>query len=308
MARAGSKAILLGEHAVVYGIPAIAVGLKNGARAEARQADRATIRVGTRQATSGDGSELSRAFDALLQTLGAPPCSVTVEVDIPTGVGLGASASIGVATARAVIEATEAGAAAAADPRKRLYEAAMSWERVFHGNPSGIDAWGAAFGGCFSFVRGGGVHSLKVAVPLTLAVAVAGPAASTREMVEGLARLRDRKPELAEKSFRGIESLVKNAVLCIEAGDCVGLGKLMDLNQMLLAGLFLSTDELERACDLARGAGALGAKLTGSGGGGCVVALADQDPSPILAAWRQAGLECFSSIVPSSAENTEAPS
>jgi mevalonate kinase len=71
----------------------------------------------------------------------------------------------------------------------------------------------------------------------------------------------------------------------------------MDLNQMLLAGLMVSNEGIERACDVARKAGALGAKLTGAGGGGVVVALADLDPEPVLAAFRDAGIDCFSATV-----------
>jgi mevalonate kinase len=125
-------------------------------------------------------------------------------------------------------------------------------------------------------------------------------------MVEGVARMRERRPEVVQKTFDGIESLVRNAALCVEAGDLPGLGKLLDLNQMLLAGLFLSTPEIERACALAREAGALGAKLTGSGGGGAVIALTDGNPEPILESWRSNGLECFASVV-KSAESTELP-
>jgi mevalonate kinase len=71
----------------------------------------------------------------------------------------------------------------------------------------------------------------------------------------------------------------------------------MDLNQMLLSGLFLSTEGIERACHIARSAGALGAKLTGSGGGGCVIALTDGEAEGVLAAWQKAGLQCFSTRV-----------
>jgi mevalonate kinase len=116
-------------------------------------------------------------------------------------------------------------------------------------------------------------------------------------MVDGVARLREKKPDVVNKSLEGIEALVKNAALCIEAGDLIGLGKLLDLNQMLLSGLFLSTEQIEDACAWAREAGALGAKLTGSGGGGCVIALVEDDPSPVLEAWRKKGLTCFASSV-----------
>jgi mevalonate kinase len=117
-------------------------------------------------------------------------------------------------------------------------------------------------------------------------------------MVEGVAALRAKNHEMVEKSFSAIESLSKNAKLAIESGDLPALGTLLDLNQMLLAGLLVSTPEIEGACRSARSAGALGAKLTGAGGGGCVIALADGSPDPILAAWKNDGLPCFASVVP----------
>jgi mevalonate kinase len=289
MAHAGGKVILLGEHAVVYGVPAIAAGLDRGATARARPADRATLTIGDTRITAGDDSDLGRAYGALLEELGSPVLEVDVSVEIPMGSGLGASAAIGVAVARALIETTGSDAGELA--------LATAWERVFHGNPSGIDAAAAASGGCIWFVRGEGPKPLQVGAPLTLAIAVADPPASTKVMVESVARMRERRPELFEKSLEGIRSLVQNARHCIEVGDAMGLGKLLDLNQMILAGLLVSTEGIERACAIAREAGALGAKLTGAGGGGCVIALTDSDPEPVLVAWRKAGIEAFSAVV-----------
>ena len=291
MAQSSGKAILLGEHAVVYGVPAIAAGIGSGATATAHEG-KAVIRVGDRSAVAGDESELGRGFGALLKAVGAS-ADVTVSLQIPAGVGLGASAAIAVAVARAVLELK-------GEPKAgldRVVEVAMAWERVFHGNPSGVDAWAAAHGGCVLFTKGSGIKPIHVARRMPLAIAVAGPPASTKVMVEGLARLRDRKREMVDKSLAGIESLVRNAALCIDAGDLIGLGKLLDLNQMLLSGLFLSTEEIENACAWAREAGALGAKLTGSGGGGCVIALAEETTDPILSAWRAHGLVCFDTVV-----------
>jgi mevalonate kinase len=298
MARACGKVIMLGEHAVVYGAPALAVGLDRGVTAEARPAPVATLRIDERSATAGDGSELSRGLEALLTSVGAPPLAVTARLELPPGSGLGASAALGVAMARAALAVCRPELDLSSDAgRKLVLAAADAWERVFHGNPSGIDATAAERGGCLRYSRAEGASPVRVARELRLAIAVAGPPASTRAMVESVARLFERRPEIKEKSLSGITALVENARLCIEAGDLPGLGKLMDLNQMLLAGLMLSTEDIERACDAARRAGALGAKLTGAGGGGAVVALADLDPEPVLAAFRSEGFSCFAATV-----------
>jgi mevalonate kinase len=185
--------------------------------------------------------------------------------------------------------------------------AAMAWERVFHGNPSGIDTAAACFGGCFRFSKSAGVKPLKVKTPLSLAIALTSQAAATKQMVEQVATLRERKPDVVDKTLAGIASLVENAALCIEAGDLYGLGKLMDLNQALLAGLFLSTTEIETACAVAREAGALGAKLTGSGGGGAVVALVRSgERERVLEAWRTQGIRGFGADVVASHTGSQA--
>ena len=294
-ARASGKVILLGEHAVVYGAPALAVGLDRGVEVDVEPAETSSIVLGEHRADAGDGSDTARALDALVGELGAPPVSVRARLELPAGSGLGVSAALGVAVARAVLAML--GAPKSGDTRTRVLAAAAAWEGVFHGAPSGIDAAVAESGGCIQFSRAEGIEPVRLGRALPLVVAVAGPPASTKLMVSDVARLRERRPAVVEKAFEGITALVKNARLCLEAGDLPGLGKLMDLNQMLLAGLMVSTESIERACDVARSAGALGAKLTGAGGGGVVVALADLDSEPLVLAFREAGIECFSATV-----------
>lgn len=292
MARANGKIILLGEHAVVYGVSAIAAGIEQGANARAHSASEARIRIGEREARAGDGSELGHALIALLEALEAGPHEIAIELELPAGAGLGASAAIGLAAARAVLEAR----GAAADDARAL-SAAGAWERVFHGNPSGIDTAAAAHAGCLLFSRKDGASELPVGRDLELAVALAGPPASTRLMVEGVARLRERRAEVVDKAVEGIATLVAQAKACIETGDHAGLGRLMDLNQMILSGLFVSTEAIERACGVARDAGALGAKLTGAGGGGAVIALCSGSAEPVLAALAAAGFQGFAARV-----------
>jgi mevalonate kinase len=314
---ASGKVILLGEHAVVYGMPAIVVGIDRGASARASPGETAgetsselvlgdTIRV-----TSDDKSDVAQAFAALLLA-----CNVTsrvrvdVTTDLPAAAGLGCSAALGVA----IVRALDAWQKRPLAPPNETIERALSWEKIFHGNPSGIDATAAARGGCLLYQRmegGPSIKEVRLGGPLTLAVGHTGTASSTRAMVELVAKLRDRKKDLVGQSFEGIASLVSNARLALEAYDRVGLGRLMDLNQMILSGLMLSTEEIESMCRLAREAGALGAKLTGSGGGGCVVALAGEDADPILASWEKAGFRCFSTTVApqaaAKAEHRESP-
>jgi mevalonate kinase len=299
------KVILLGEHAVVYGVPAIVLGIDRGATALAAApatSTRSELTLGKTERVTEDGtSDVARAFAALLRACAVTrPVHVEVTTELPAGAGLGCSAALGVAIVRA-LDAWEGRAAATAT---NAAERAMSWEKVFHGNPSGVDATAAARGGCLLYQRmTGGLHlnEIVLTTPLTLAIGHSGVSSSTREMVDVVAKLKARNEENVARSFQAINSLVQNARLALEAGDHVGLGKLMDLNQVLLSGLMVSTEEIETMCRLARESGALGAKLTGSGGGGCVVALIGNDPGPVLARWEKEGFRAFSTTVSSSA-------
>jgi mevalonate kinase len=299
--RASGKVILVGEHAVVYGVPAIAVGIDRGARATARPkaaGEPCELTLGMEdgerlRVVDGEGDEpVAAAFSALVASVRARralgPVAVEAEADLPAGAGLGCSAALGVAIARAC--------APMDDDEARAH--ATAWERVFHGNPSGIDTAVAALGGALVFTRregGGAVAPLALGAPLVLAVGHSGTASSTRSMVESVARPRERGPERVQKTFDGIAAIVRNARLAIEAGDLPALGKLLDMNQMLLAGLLLSTQEIEAMCAAARAEGALGAKLTGAGGGGCMVALAPAQAvaERVLSAWKRDGFNGF---------------
>jgi len=323
------KVILLGEHAVVYGVPAIVLGIDRGATArataitassapsaphmgalqppESAGAPRSELTLGkTERVTDAGASDVSRAFAALLRACAVTrPVRVEVTTELPAGAGLGCSAALGVAIVRALDAWEGRSPATPADAAER----AMAWEQVFHGNPSGVDAAAAARGGCLVYQRmNGGLHLNEIALarPLTLAIGHSGVSSSTRDMVDLVAKLKARNDEMVTRSFDAISSLVQNARLALEAGDHVGLGKLMDLNQVLLSGLMVSTEEIETMCRLAREVGALGVKLTGSGGGGCVVALVKGDAEPVLTRWSKEGFRAFASgVAPATGRDAE---
>ena len=323
---AHGKVILFGEHAVVYGVPALAVGIDRGAWAEAAARTRdsspasdaavaslppSTLHVRGWNVTVSDDANaeslpLARALrDILLVTRAAQreagvapigPVTVEAAADLPPGGGLGCSAALGVAVARALDPMASSDAIALR---------VMAWERIFHGNPSGIDGAVASLGGCVLFQRAATpgeaavIQRVRVPSAMHLAIGHSGQASSTKSMVEAVARMRARRPEPTQRTFDAIHTLVKNARLAIEAGDVRAVGQLLDLNQMLLSGLFVSTPEIEQMCATARSAGALGAKLTGAGGGGCVVALVEDASrgAEVLDAWKRDGFDGFTTTV-----------
>jgi mevalonate kinase len=284
------KVILLGEHAVVYGVPALAVGIEKGVRAVARPiAGPTALSVASwkTDVTEDDPSDLGRALEALAQASHLRvSLAIEVAVELPPGGGLGCSAAIGVAVARAI----DPGAS-----ERTITDRVMAWERVFHGNPSGVDAAVASRGGCVLFSKSHGLEDMRVGAPLTLCIGHSGHASSTARMVEGLARLRAEQTEAVDAAFLGIQDLVAASRSVMHSGDRRALGRLMDLNQVWLSGLSLSTPAIDRMCGLARAHGAFGAKLTGAGGGGSVVALVNggRGAWQVLHAWRGAGFEGF---------------
>lgn len=277
---ANAKVLLFGEHSVVFGKPAIALGLHAGVTATARSESPCALRVPNwnLDLSRNDDHPVARALDALLSSLGIDDIACEVDAHIPAGAGLGSSAALAVAVARAALAAHNR-----AD-NNDVAAAAMASERVFHGNPSGLDHTVAMTGGLLRFVRGNPPHvqQLGTGAPFSLVVAQVAAGASTAVQVSEFARRIAGLGATGSRLLDCFEQIVDQAIPALERADLGELGLLFDANHGLLAGLGMSTAALDVACQKARNAGAYGAKLTGAGGGGCVIALADADSAEVI--------------------------
>ncbi|MBA2665180.1 MAG: mevalonate kinase [Bradymonadaceae bacterium] len=307
------KLILFGEHAVVYGQMAVVAGLDRGAQAlvqagpsgqpsRLRLFDSCGVEAPHHSQNPND-TRLGKAFEAMLALfeLDAASLEVCLTINLPAGAGLGSSAALAVALSRALAcynGLTEVQAA------PRVEAAVERCETIFHGAASGIDQAAALRGGLFGFERlaGAPARLTPLVVPeVRVAICQAGASASTAQMVAAVAALLARERSLVERVNAVIGEIAREALGALEAGHWARLGDLMNINHGALVSLGVSTMELDRACHVARAAGAPGAKLTGGGGGGCVYALVPDGAGDVLEAWQAIGLQGFEVVLGSQA-------
>jgi mevalonate kinase len=306
-ASAPAKIILFGEHAVVYGHPAIAAPVSS-LRAFAEAVPNS---AGFRIIAEDFGqvlplTDLSAMVDnALLLTarlvlehlrLEPPLCDFHVRSQIPPASGMGSGAAVSTALARAI--AMAAGAELSSDVLNAIV---FEIEKLYHGRPSGIDNTTIVYERLIYFVRGAPIEPLTAARPLPLLIADTGIAAPTKLSVSDVARLVEESPQTAKPALQAIGTLVREAKKAAQSGDLTNIGRLMNENQTHLRTLTVSSPELDNLVSAALDAGALGAKLSGGGRGGNMIALVTQDVEASVAdALRQAGaVRVFATLVQS---------
>jgi mevalonate kinase len=175
----------------------------------------------------------------------------------------------------ALVRAIFIAAARPADPATvsaLVYES----EQFYHGTPSGIDNDVVAYGAPIWFVKGRPPEPFAPGRPLVVAIADSGVRSPTKETVGDVRRGRQAEPARYEAHFDAIAALARAGRAAIEQGDLIELGALFDRNHALLQELGVSSPPLDALADAARAAGALGAKLSGGGRGGNVIALVEE--------------------------------
>jgi len=279
-ATAPGKIILFGEHSVVYARPAIAVPVFQ-VHAEALIAPCDDARVLIRacnlareyaldDAPPNDPLALIVRLTCARLNVAPRHFSVTMRSTIPPASGLGSGAAVSVAIVRALARYFARDLA-----RAEIAALAFETEKLHHGTPSGIDNTVIAFEQPIYFVRGQPIETLRVARALTLVIADTGVAAPTRIAVGDVRRAWEHDRARYESLFDEMGAIARAARDALERGEVETLGELMDANQVLLRAIGVSSPEIETLLAAAARAGARGAKLSGAGRGGNVIALVD---------------------------------
>lgn len=287
------KIILLGEHAVVYGFPALAAALDRGVSVAAVPTPaggslRVDIPSWNVKLTADDDHSFARGLCAIADALelGRPPLTLVGDAQIPPGAGLGASAAFAVAIARALLAYQKKPVDSAS-----VIRAASASETVLHGKASGVDVAVAVSGGVGVFRKSSGLRPIQIPA-LRILVGPSGSPRSTAAMVERVSHATSGN--LDDARLRELGALTDSGTISLLARDLPAVGVAMNRAHELLGGLGVSTPLLDALCDVARKLGAHGAKLTGAGGGGAVIALAPREKeADILAAWKTAGVTGF---------------
>jgi len=290
VASAPAKIILFGEHFVVHGEPAIVVAIDRRARAEAELRQDRRLRFqsanlntscyfenGVFKVEQGDAKEAKLKFEpvklAVEKVLAASGKSVgldiTINSAIPVGAGLGSSAAV-VASVTAAVSAL----LGLEFSKQEIFRIAFEAEKIVQGTPSGVDPAIATFGGTLLFQVDTGFKPLEVETDIPLVIGDTGVERSTKIQVEKVRETMDSFPQIADSLRKAAREIVLRAVAALQENALETLGRLMNINHALLYGIGVSDESLEWLTNAARKAGALGAKLTGAGGGGCMVALA----------------------------------
>jgi len=301
-ASAPGKIILFGEHAVVYSRPALAVPVTQvHVDVEVLDSSRKGIwinapdinlhaELNSLPADHPVGSVILKLFSTLgvSSPLGSPigvlrkgqgeGLQISIESTIPVAAGLGSGAAVSVALIRALTLHLSQPLT-----NEQVSNLAFEIEKLHHGTPSGIDNTVITYEEPVYFIKGKSIETFKAAKPFTIVIGDTGIPAPTKQSVGDVRRLRMRDQYTIENIFNEIAQIVLIGRRSIESGKPELLGELMDQNHAYLQALTVSSPELDKLVEAARNAGAVGAKLSGGGRGGNMIALVEQASAEAVA-------------------------
>ncbi|MFX1357774.1 MAG: mevalonate kinase [Promethearchaeota archaeon] len=278
------KTILFGEHFVVYGLPAIASALGSVTTADVKVVkgsgwtvdDQRLATPGYKQKKYEEGLQSVRnVINHLNINTENQKLEITFAGDLVAASGVGASAAQCTSLARALNKLFNLNL-----DDEKLNNTAYEGEKAYHGTPSGIDNTASTYGGLIWFVKNlqGGKNIMELLnspKKMPLVIANSGITASTSEVVADVRRLKEESPDKFKKIFNEYKNLVNKAKKALIKGDIIAIGDLMNQNHKLLQEITVSGDINDQLVDITLKNGALGAKITGTGRGGLVIALTE---------------------------------
>jgi mevalonate kinase len=300
------KVILFGEHFVVHGVPGIVSAIDSSTDSTVTKAQKGLNIQDQRKTAKGYSQEKQKqqieSIQRMLKTMNLDtnmPFDIWIGGTLPGFSGLGASAASSVAIARAINQELNLNLT-----NERINQIAYEAEKAYAGNPSGIDNTAATYGGLMWFKKNpaGGpdsVQRLYIKKPIEIVIGSTGKVANTKAMVEGVAERKKANPQKYEPIFKQAENIAIAGRKALEAGDLKKVGELMNENHKILQEIGVSSKELDQLVDIARKQGAFGAKLTGGGGGGCMIALTPGKDlqGKVASAFKTAGFEFLSTKI-----------
>lgn len=275
-ASAPGKVILSGEHFVVHGSYSLAAAINKRVSVSIKQTAGKSRVVSdglTSPLSSNDGSfrAVKTVATKILNIIPKSenvPLEISIVSEIPPGSGLGSSAAVSVATAAAMSSFFQLSL-----NNEDISEIAFHGEKAVHGNPSGIDNQACLRGGLILFRKNSATKSVRIEKPIKLLIVFSGKKRSTSRLIEKVARRRTEFPNYFQKLVSSASDLSLELVDSVESGDTHKIGSLFTIAQSELSWIGVSTNRLESLIDFVLSQHAvLGAKLTGAGGGGSIIA------------------------------------
>ena len=273
------KAILFNEHFVVYGVPAIVSAIGKYTVAKVNPIEKSGWNlIDDRKATPNykedkieqQKDSINRILKKMDIDLSKNGIEISLDGTLYCASGIGASAASCVAIARALSEHFDLDFS-----DEEINEVAYEGEKGYHGSPSGIDNTASTFGGLIWFEKGENIVMDKITIPTPIEIVMGntGKVANTAAAVAGVRERREKNPEKYKEIFDRAENIAYLARNALKNEDHKEVGKLMNESHKLLQNIEVSSRELDFLVKLARDQGAIGAKLTGGGLGGNIIAL-----------------------------------
>jgi mevalonate kinase len=299
-ATAPGKIILVGEHFVVHGESAIVMAINRYVTVMVEGRSDEVIHISSDLGISGQYNKdrfhgpkdhqktldpikisIQSVLEALRENKGL---NVHISSTIPVAVGLGSSGALAVATVAAVgryfnheFQAEE------------LLKLSLKAERYVHINPSGVDQAISTYGGIIIYNKKTGLTRLEASSPIPIVIGNTGIERNTGRLVDQVRKLKQKYPQTVDLIFQSAGELSLQAIDALQQSNITSLGNLMNINHGLLMAIGVSHEALDRLVHIAKQNGALGAKLTGAGGGGCMIALVTHEQSDQIAEKLQLG-------------------